>query len=156
MIRALSVAVVAFLFALPAEAQERREVPLPGSSSISAVASAGVWAGNTFYVSGWLDPDLANHKDITSQTAGTLGDIKRLLESQGLTMGDVAMVRVYLGGELGNPEPYFRGMMAGYLQFFGTKEQPNKPARTTVQVALPAAPRGALVEIDVVAVRTGK
>jgi enamine deaminase RidA (YjgF/YER057c/UK114 family) len=44
-------------------------------------------------------------------------------------------------------------MMAGYSQFFGTKEQPNKPARTTVQVVLPAADSGALVEIDLVAVR---
>jgi enamine deaminase RidA (YjgF/YER057c/UK114 family) len=45
----------------------------------------------------------------------------------------------------------FAGMMAGYTQFFGTKDQPNKPARTTVQVVLPAG--GALVEIDLVAVR---
>ena len=27
-------------------------------------------------------------------------------------------------------------MMAGYSQFFGTKDQPNKPARTTMQVVL--------------------
>jgi enamine deaminase RidA (YjgF/YER057c/UK114 family) len=47
----------------------------------------------------------------------------------------------------------FEGMMAGYSQFFGTQEQPNKPARTTVQVVLPAGDRGALVEVDVIAVR---
>ena len=47
----------------------------------------------------------------------------------------------------------YRGMMTGYKQFFGTKEQPNKPARTTVQVVLPAADSGALIEIDLVAVR---
>jgi enamine deaminase RidA (YjgF/YER057c/UK114 family) len=47
----------------------------------------------------------------------------------------------------------FAGMMAGYTQLFGTKDQPNKPARTTVQVVLPAAARGALVEIDLIAVR---
>jgi enamine deaminase RidA (YjgF/YER057c/UK114 family) len=45
------------------------------------------------------------------------------------------------------------GMTAGYTQFFGTKDQPSKPARTTLQVVLPAAARGALVEIDLVAVR---
>lgn len=33
-------------------------------------------------------------------------------------------------------------------------KQPNKPARTTVQVVLPAGERGALVEIDVIAVRS--
>jgi enamine deaminase RidA (YjgF/YER057c/UK114 family) len=40
-----------------------------------------------------------------------------------------------------------------YTQFFGTRDQPNKPARTTVQVVLPAGVRGALVEIDLIAVR---
>jgi enamine deaminase RidA (YjgF/YER057c/UK114 family) len=41
---------------------------------------------------------------------------------------------------------------AGYTKFFGTKEQPNKPARNAMQVAALAAP-GALVEIEVIAVR---
>ena len=50
--------------------------------------------------------------------------------------------------------PEIDGMMAGYTQFFGTKEQPNKPARTTVQVVLPAGPRGALIEIELIAVRS--
>jgi hypothetical protein len=45
------------------------------------------------------------------------------------------------------------GARAGYRQFFGTKDQPNKPACTTVQVVLPAGERGALIEIDLVAVR---
>jgi enamine deaminase RidA (YjgF/YER057c/UK114 family) len=44
-------------------------------------------------------------------------------------------------------------MTAGYSQFFGIREQPNKPARTTLQVVLPAAVRGALIEIDLDAVR---
>ena len=43
--------------------------------------------------------------------------------------------------------------LPAYSEFFGTQEQPNKPARTTVQVVLPAGDRGALVEIDVIAVR---
>jgi hypothetical protein len=47
----------------------------------------------------------------------------------------------------------FAGMTAGYTQFFGTKDQPNKPARTTLQMVLPASTRGALVEIDLIAVR---
>jgi enamine deaminase RidA (YjgF/YER057c/UK114 family) len=47
----------------------------------------------------------------------------------------------------------FAGMMASYTQFFGTPAQPNKPARSTVQVAALVA-AGALVEIDVVAVRS--
>jgi enamine deaminase RidA (YjgF/YER057c/UK114 family) len=42
--------------------------------------------------------------------------------------------------------------MAGYSQFFGTPEQPNKPARSAVQVAALAAP-GALLEVEVIAVK---
>jgi enamine deaminase RidA (YjgF/YER057c/UK114 family) len=46
----------------------------------------------------------------------------------------------------------FAGMMAGYTQFFGTAEQPNKPARSAMQVAALAVP-GIMVEIEVIAVR---
>ena len=64
------------------------------------------------------------------------------------------MMRVYLGADPAKGgKADFSGMTAGYTRFFGTKDQPNKPARTTLQVVLPAGERGALVEIDVVAVR---
>jgi len=43
--------------------------------------------------------------------------------------------------------------MAGYTQFFGTKDQPNKPARSAVQVAALAVP-GPLLEIEVVAAKS--
>jgi enamine deaminase RidA (YjgF/YER057c/UK114 family) len=39
--------------------------------------------------------------------------------------------------------------MEAYTQYFGTKEQPNLPARTTVQIAALNAV-GMLVEIEVV------
>jgi enamine deaminase RidA (YjgF/YER057c/UK114 family) len=42
--------------------------------------------------------------------------------------------------------------MAGYTKYFGTKDQPKKPARSALQVAALAAP-GVLVEIEVIAVR---
>ena len=91
--------------------------------------------------------------DTEAQTVGALGRIQELLKAQGLGMGDVVMMRVFL---LGDPAKGghmdFPGMMAGYTQFFGTAAQPNKPARTTVQLAGLAAP-GALVEIEVQAAR---
>jgi enamine deaminase RidA (YjgF/YER057c/UK114 family) len=139
---------------LAASAQTRSEIPLPPSqnpSNADLPIAGAVWAGNTLYVSGWLDPDLKTHTDTKSQTVGIFEDLKKLLESQKLTLGDVAMVRMYLGGELTKPD--VSGMTAGYTQFFGTKDQPRKPARTTTQVVLPAGARGALVEVDLVAVR---
>ena len=153
----MTVLVSASLVSLTASAQNTKRIPLPVSqnpSNSDLPISAAVWAGDTLYVSGWLDPDLKTHTDTTSQTVGIIKDIRKLLESQKLTLGDVVMMRVYLGGDPAKDGKMdYAGMMAGYSQFFGTKDQPNKPARTTVQVVLPAGARGALVEIDLIAVR---
>lgn len=46
----------------------------------------------------------------------------------------------------------FPGFMEAYTLYFGTKEQPNLPARSAVQVADLAAP-GMLVEIEAVLAR---
>jgi len=157
LIRHLPFVTVALLVSLTAAAQTTKRIPLPASqnpSNSDVPVSAAVWAGDTLYVSGWLDPDLKIHTDTTSQTVGLIKDIQKFLESQKLTLGDVVMMHVYLGGDPAKDGKMdFAGMMAGYSQFFGTKDQPNKPARTTVQVVLPAGARGGLVEIDLIAVR---
>ena len=86
--------------------------------------------------------------DTKTQTIAVLKRIQSLLKDHGASLGDIVMMRVFLVGDpaLGGKMD-FAGMMAGFSQFFGTPEQPNKPARTTVQVAGLAAP-GALVEIE--------
>jgi enamine deaminase RidA (YjgF/YER057c/UK114 family) len=153
---AIAVFVSASLVFLTASEQNTKRIPLPASQNPSnrdLPISAAVWAGDTLYVSGWLDPERKTHTDTASQTVGIIKDIQKLLESQKLTLGDVAMMRVYLGADpVKGSKGDFDGMMAGYSQFFGTKDQPNKPARTTVQVVLPAGARGGLVEIDLIAV----
>lgn len=157
MIKPLLLLAVALIGSMTTSAQKTRQIPLPASqnpTNADLPISAAVWVGDTLYVSGWLDPDMKTHTDTTSQTVGLLKDIQKFLESQKLTLSDVVMMRVYLGGDPAKDGKMdFPGMMAGYTQFFGTKEQPNKPARTTVQVVLPAGARGALIEIDLVAVR---
>ena len=156
-IRHLPVVAVALMFSLTASAQNTKRIPLPPSqnpTNADLPIAAAVWAGDTLYVSGWLDPELKTHRDTESQTEGLIKDIQTLLESQKLTLGDVVMMRVYLGGDPAKGGKMdVAGMTAGYTQFFGTKDQPNKPARTTVQVVLPAGARGGLVEIDLIAVR---
>jgi enamine deaminase RidA (YjgF/YER057c/UK114 family) len=69
-------------------------------------------------------------------------------------MGDVVMMHVYLVGDpaIGGKLD-FAGMNAAYSQFFGTRAQPNKPARSAVQVAALAVP-GPLVEIEAIAVKS--
>ena len=70
--------------------------------------------------------------------------------------GDVVAMTVYLVGDpaKGNRMD-FDGFMAAYSQFFGTAEQPNLPARSTVQVAGLVQP-GMLVEIEVQLVKRGR
>ena len=122
----------------------------------AAIASA-VWAGDTLYVSGQLANPVtpadaakgipAVFGDTKAQSLSSLMKIEAVLKEQGLSMGNVVMMHVYLAADpaMGGKMD-FAGMMAAYTQYFGTKEQPNKPARSTVQVAALVA-AGALVEI---------
>jgi len=126
--------------------------------------ATGVWVGDTLYLSGQLASPVtpadaakgtvAVYGDTETQTASTLTKIQAALKSEGLTMGDVVMMHVYLAGDPAKDGKLdFAGMMAAYTRFFGTKEQPNKPARSSMQVAALAAP-WALVEIEVIAVKS--
>ena len=126
--------------------------------------ATGVWVGDTLYLSGQLASPVtpadtvkgtaAVYGDTEGQTTSTLTKIEASLKSEGLTIGDVVMMHVYMasdpakGGKLDFP-----AMMAAHSRFFGTKEQPNKPARSTMQVAALVAP-WALVEIEVIAVKS--
>ena len=80
--------------------------------------------------------------------------IQNLLKEQGLGMGDVVMMRVYMAADPAAGGKFdFAGMNTAYSKFFGTPAQPNKPARSTFRVAALVA-AGALVEIEVQAARS--
>jgi enamine deaminase RidA (YjgF/YER057c/UK114 family) len=128
--------------------------------------ASGVWAGDTLYLSGQMASPItpadaakgtaAVYGDTEAQSMSALTKIQALLKEQGLTMSDVVMMHVYMAGDPAKGGKLdFAGMMASYNKFFGTPEQPNKPARSAMQVAALAAPWG-LVEIEVVAVRSSK
>ena len=126
-------------------------IPIPNSDF---PISQGVWVGDTLYLSGMLDSSVAKGTpgDMETQTVHTLEAIRRALAEQHLGLGDVVLMHAYLAGDAGHGGKMdFAGFMKGYTQFFGTKEQPNKPARSAMQVEALALP-GALVEIEVVAV----
>ena len=131
------------------------DLPIAGA----VVVPAGY---DTVYVSGHI-PKVANanasqastemYGDTKTQTISVLQQISDLLAAQQLTMADVVMVHVFLVGDPANGGKMdFAAMNAGFVQFFGSKQQPNKPARSTMQVVALAAP-GALVEIEAIAVR---
>jgi enamine deaminase RidA (YjgF/YER057c/UK114 family) len=125
--------------------------------------ATGVWAGDTLYLSGQLaDPITpadpvkaapADYGDTAAQSASAFGKIQKLLQQQGLDMKDVVKMTVFLGPDPKTGKLDFAGMQSQYLKYFGTKDQPNKPARSAFQVAALAAP-WALVEIEVIAVRS--
>ena len=87
------------------------------------------------------------------QTTSTLAGLKDKLAKLGLTFGDVVQARVFLAADPTNGGKMdFAGMNGAWMKVFGTPDQPNKPARATVQVANLVRP-GALVEIEFVAVK---
>jgi enamine deaminase RidA (YjgF/YER057c/UK114 family) len=87
--------------------------------------------------------------DTKTQALSVFGRLKESLDNLGLGFKDTVAMTVYLVGDPAKGGKMdFEGFMAAYTQFFGTKEQPNLPARSTVQVASLVAP-GMLVEIEI-------
>lgn len=159
----LSVVMGAALAAVPCGMQAQVVVKHLQPNASAAIAN-GVWAGDTLYLSGQLaspvtpaDPAkgvAAVYGDTKTQSLSALTKIQALLKEQGLDMKDVVKMTVFLAGDPANGGKLdFAGLQASYTQFFGTKEQPNKPARSAVQVAAMVAP-WALVEIEVIAVKS--
>ena len=154
--------VIAGVVGLSINANAQTAVKRFGSEK-SIIATA-IWAGDTLYVSGQLpaptvptDPAKGTKPviegDTKSQTINTLNVIQTILKEQGLGMGDIVQMRVYLVPDTTTGKLDFAGMNDAYKQFFGTKEQPNKPVRATIQAGALVVPN-ALVEIEVVAVKT--
>ncbi|HZC16515.1 MAG TPA: RidA family protein [Caulobacteraceae bacterium] len=147
-------------------AQAGAPIVRTGAPAAPIAASVEVPAGSDIvYLSGMLPPVAdpgappgtpAAYGDTTTQTVNLFKHMQAVLAEKGLTLGDVVMMRIYMVGDpakAGHMD--FAGMMAGYKQFFGTPDQPNKPARSTVQVAGLAA-TGPAMEIEVTAARPPK
>jgi enamine deaminase RidA (YjgF/YER057c/UK114 family) len=129
------------------------------NSNFPIARAVEVPAGKTIYFHSGMTPAPLDAKaapgtpeywgDTRTQTLSVFARIKESLDKLGLGFGDVVAMTVYLVGDPAKGGKMdFEGMMAAYTQFFGTKEQPNLPARSTVQVAGLVAP-GMLVEIEV-------
>ncbi|MEN3351419.1 MAG: hypothetical protein V7632_5054 [Bradyrhizobium sp.] len=136
--------------------------PIPNSTFPIAQAVTVTGNATTVYVSGQVPPAIDKNADPASpqaygdtkaQTVGVLNRIKGILEGQGLGMGDVVKMQVFLVHSAAAPMD-FKAFMEGYTQFFGGS-QPNLPARSVVGVAALANP-GFLVEIEVVAVKDAR
>jgi reactive intermediate/imine deaminase len=110
--------------------------------------SQAVKSGDLLFLSGQIPLDPATGQlvtgDITAQTRRVMDNLRAVLAAAGCTFADVVRTTIYLV-DLG----HFATVNEAYGSYF---EAPY-PARATVQVA--ALPKGAQVEIDVIA-RSGK
>ena len=93
--------------------------------------------------------------DTAAQTRSVLRKIEAELGRHGLGLGDIVMMRVFLVAPPGTQRMDFAGMMTGYREFFGTAAQPNRPARSTMEVSGLVDP-GWLVEIEATAAAPGR
>ena len=106
--------------------------------------SQAIQVGNIIYTSGQIPIDPATGSfvegGIKEQTRQSLLNVKAILEEVGLTMGNVVKTTVFMA-DMND----FADMNAVYAEFFA---EPY-PARSAV--AVKTLPKGALVEIEVVA-----
>jgi enamine deaminase RidA (YjgF/YER057c/UK114 family) len=160
---AMSVLLAALVAAAAAWAVEITHVPLPNSNFPIALAVRVPAGAETIYFSG-LTPPVAKPDapketpeayggDTEAQANAAFERLGGALKSQGLGFGDVVSLRVYLVGDPAKGGKLdFAGLQSAYTKFFATEAQPNKPARTTVQVAALASP-GILIEIEATAAK---
>ena len=110
--------------------------------------SQAIRSGDFLFCSGQIPLDPKNGQmvsdDITPQTRRVMDNISGLLKSEGLSLADVLKTTIFLT-DLGD----FQTVNEIYGSYFSSEP----PARSTVQVS--ALPKGAKVEIEVIARANG-
>lgn len=126
---------------------ERRSIATEGAPKAIGPYSQAIRSGDLIFLSGQipLDPKTGElvRGTIEEEVTRVLENIRAVLEASGAGFDDVVRTTVFLADMAD-----FQAMNGVYAKVFGDA----RPARSTVQVA--GLPRGARVEIDVIA-RTG-
>ncbi|MCY7350525.1 MAG: RidA family protein [Cytophagaceae bacterium] len=149
----------AFLIGFSAQAQTVEFYGNPTSAiSSGAVVPSGkklLWTSGI--VAGIADSTaqdgtLARSGNTKTQALDILRNFDRTLKARGLSFKDVLMLRVYVAPDRhqGGKHDY-QGWFEAYGQYFGTKENPVKPTRSTIGVAALVNP-DKFIEIELVAV----
>jgi len=131
-------------FLLKGEAMER----IHSDDAPKAIGpySQAIQAGNLIFTSGQVSLDPATGElvlgDFEAQARRVFANLRAVLAAAGAGFSDVVKATVYVT-DLAN----FGALNAIYAEAFGD----HKPARTTVQVS--ALPKGAALEIDLIAVK---
>ncbi|MFP3158787.1 MAG: Rid family detoxifying hydrolase [Hydrogenobaculum sp.] len=124
----------------------KKEIFTPKAPKPLGPYSQAVLINNMLFLSGSIGiDDTGNLKpDIASQTKQCLSNIQYILQEADFNLEDIVKTTIYLT-HLEN----FAVINAIYEEFF--KNTPVKPARSTVEVS--SLPKGALIEIDVIAIK---
>ena len=124
----------------------RKVINTPKAPSAIGPYSQAIQIGNFVYCSGQIPIDPATgafaEGGIKEQTRQSLLNVRAILEEAGLTMADVLKTTVFMS-DMND----FADMNAVYAEFFTAPY----PARSAV--AVKTLPKGALVEIEVIAAR---
>ena len=164
---ALALLAMAPLGAANAQAANANAVNRIGNTPQANILTGAIIApgAEIFHLSGQLASPIDPSKPATSveafgdtktQTISIFNKIKTILAAQGYAMSDVFKLTVFVTAAPGmDGKMDFAGFNAGYREFFGTTENPNKVARSTVQVAGLAGPNF-LIEIEATAAKMKK
>jgi len=137
---------------------------LPNNSTFPISRAVEVTADTTLIyhsgtVPGPANPDAERGSreyfgDTETQALNVFGRMENSFKELGVGFGDVIKMTVFL---VGDPEMDgrmdFGGFMKAYVKYFGTEEQPNKPARSAFQIAGLAGGPYMLIEIEAVIAR---
>lgn len=151
---ALSPGIAASLaHAAPALTVERTGMP-SGVIASSASVPDGM---KTVYISGTTPSPLDPAKpedfgDTRTQTLSVLTKMKAQLATMGMGMGDIVKMTVFLVAPTPGGRMDSTAMNDVFKTFFGTAEQPNKPTRSTIQIAALGRPT-MYVEIEAIAAK---
>lgn len=156
----LLLAVIGPLNAQPSNVKDEKVI-YRGNPSSAISSSATIPAGKKyFYSSGTLGPIVdstaeagqrARYGDTKTQAKGILKKFKSDLEKEGLSLGNIVFMRVFVAPDVQSGKFDFQAWFDAYAEYFGTKENPVKPARSTIGVAQLVSP-DRFIEIEIVAV----
>ena len=123
----------------------KKQIATPAAPAAIGPYSQAIEAGGFVYCSGQLPIDPVTGEmpaDIKGQTRQSLANVKAILEAEGLSLANVVKTTVLLADM-----SLFGPMNEVYAEFFS---QPF-PARSAV--AVEKLPKGALVEVEVLAAK---
>ena len=124
----------------------RKVISTPGAPRAIGPYSQAIVANGLLFCSGQipLDPqtgEMVGASDVRAQATRVMENLKAVLEAAGASFADVVKTTIFLS-DLGD--------FGAVNEIYGAYFPASPPARATVQVA--GLPRGAMVEIDAVAV----